>query len=252
MMSPQMKAILLSFKKIHFKPNSSRDVDGLNSLDEEEQDLNPSFSPTKESCKTLASYRGNVFFPRTSENQSEFCRLDKINFTIGREKEPEENMRLGQAFSVQSKGAVRQRRRSWVVSKHILARSNTVDSLQLQKTGDFCCSSISCKESRDVRGKEIQANSTPQTPSVAEVVTQYTLERRIKPKSASVVGSQPLSPTLNPRKTSYRAKTGRVGIKPCSAVFIGRRTATKTDNMWEKLSEERKLLINKWLGPEDR
>lgn len=250
MMSPQMKAILLSFKKLHFKPNSSRDVDGLNSLDEEEQDLNPDFSPTKESCQTLASYRGKVFFPRKSENQSEFCRLDKIDFTTGREKE--ENVRLGQAFSGQSKGAVRQRRRSWVVSKHILTRSNTVDSLQLQKTGDFCCSSISCKESCEVRGKEIQANSTPQTPSMAEVVTQYTLERRIKPKSASVVGSQPLSPTLNPRKISYRAKTGRFGIKPCSAVIISRRTAAKTDNMWEKLSEERKFLINKWLSPQDR
>lgn len=248
-MSPHMKAILLSFKKFHFKPNASQDVEGLKSLDEEEQDLN--FSPAEGSCQTLSSCRSKVFFSRTSENQNKNCQLNKVCSSMASEKG--ENIR--EAFSVPSSGAVRQRRRSWVISKHILARSNTVDSLQLQKSGDFSCSSgIGSKEGHEVCGKRAQANSTTQTPSMATVVTQYTFEKRIKPKSASVVSNKPLSPVLNgTRKSLYRTKTGRVGIKPTSAPVMNRgRPTTKTDSLWEKMSDERKFLINKWLAPQDR
>ncbi|KAL9984078.1 hypothetical protein ACROYT_G006334 [Oculina patagonica] len=243
-MSPQMKAILLSFKKLHFKPSASQDVEGLKSLDEEEQDLN--FPPTKGSCQTLSSCRSKVYFSRTSENQNKNYQLNKVCSSMGSEKG--ENIR--EAFSVQSSGAVRQRRRSWVVSKHILARSNTVDSLQLQKSGDFCCSpGIGSREGHEVCGKGAQANSTPQSPSMATVVDQYTFEKRIKPKSASVVSNKPLSPALNPRKS----KTGRVSIKPSSALVMNRgKATTKTNSLWEKLSDERKFLINKWLDPQDR
>lgn len=242
-MSPQMKEILLSFKKLHFKPNTSQHAKGLKSLDEEEQDLNFSH-PTDGSCQIHSSSRSKVFFSWMSQNQGEGCQFEQINSTMQREKV--ENIR--EAFSVQSNGAVRQRRRSWVVSKHILARSNTVDSLQLQKCGDFCCSgSTGCKESLEVRSTGAQVNSD----LPAKVVTQYTFEKRIKPKSASVVSSKPLSPALNPRKFLYRSKTGRVGIKPSSAVANRGRATTKTDSMWEKMSEERKFLINKWLAPQD-
>ena len=72
-------------------------------------------------------------------------------------------------------------------------------------------------------------------------------------KSSSVVSNNPLSPFFNHRLQSlYRANTGQVGIQPRTAVTNRGRDAIKTDNVWENMSEERKLLINKWLAPQDR
>lgn len=239
-MSPQMKAILLSFKKLPFKPNASQDVEVLDSLDGEEKYVD--FSLPKESCQSCSSssWRNKVFFSRTPENYSKSCQLDKVGSIMAREK----GNNTGRATCNQSKGAVLHRRRSWVVSKHILARSNTVDSLRLQTFDDN-----DCKESLNVCSTGAQKNSTPQTPSMAK--RNPTLEGKIKPKSASVVSNKPLSPILNHRQSLYRTKTGRVGIKPSSAVINRGKDGIKTDNVWENMSEERKLLINKWLAPQD-
>lgn len=145
----------------------------------------------------------------------------------------------------QSNGAIFHRRRSWVVSKHILARSNTVDCLRLQTFDDN-----DCKERLKVCSTGAQQISTPQSPSMAE--RNLSLEGKITPKSVSAVCNKPLwrRPILNIYLS--RTKTGPVCIKSCSAVINREREAVKTDNLWENMSEERKLLINKWLAPQDR
>ena len=226
-MSPQMKAILLSFKNLPFERNSSKDVEVLDSLDGEEKFVDfPSSS---------SSWRNKVSFSRIPDN-SQSCQVEKIGSTVAREK----GKTTGGATSLnQSKGAVFHLRRSWVVSKHILAKSNTVDSLRLQKFDDT-----------DVCGVAgAQKSLTLQTPTKGNLA----LEKKMTPKSSSVISNKPLSLIFNHRPHSlYGANTGRVGIKPCSAVIYRGRDAIKTDNMWERnMSEKRKLLINKWFVPRD-
>lgn len=236
-MSPQMKAILLSFKNLHLKPNSSQDIEVLKSLNEEEKDLDCFLSEERSQALSSPSRLSKVNFSRTSENQSKSCTQE--------------------AISVQSNGAVRSRRRSWVVSKHILARSNTVDSLRLQfKSGDNCCSSKSFNESITVcgTGAHDQSNSAPQqTHSMAKENAIFVRRLLVKPKSASNVSiNKPLSPVLNQRQPLYRTNTGRVGIKPSSAVIRRGNAATKTDSVWDNMSDQRTFLINKWLAPCDQ
>ena len=242
-MSPQMKAILLSFKKLPFKPNSSQDAEVLDSLDGEEKYVD--FSIPKESFQSssASSWSNKVFFSKMPENNSQSCQLEKFSSTMARELK---GKTTGGATSNQSKGAILHRRRSWVVSKHILARSNTVDSLRLQKFDDSAC-----KERLNVCGEGVQKSLTLQTPSITK--GNLALEKKMTPKSSSMVSNKPLSPILNHSPQSgYRANTGRIGIKPCSAVINRGRDVTKTENVWENMSEERKLLINKWLAPQDR
>ena len=232
-MSPQMEAILLSLKKLPFKPNASHDVEVLDSLDREEKCVN--FSIPEEGFQSCysSSCRNKVgFFSRMPE---------KLSSTMAREKGENTGVTCNQ-----SKGAVFHRRRSWIVSKHILTRSNTVDSLRLQTFEDN-----DCKERLNVCSTGAQKISTPQSPLIAK--RNRSLEGKITPKSVSVVSNKPLSSILNHRPQSLsRTNTGPVGIKPCSAVINRGRDAIKTDNVWENMSEERKLLINKWLAPQDR
>ena len=218
-MSPQMKTILLSFKKIHFKKEIYQDNEGnrIRSFKEEEKDLDIYLS--EESCQS-------------------------DNICSAREREKERNTR--EAVCTPSRGAVRQRRGSWIVPKHILSRSNTVDVLPLQKSGEICYSSTRCKESVKVFGSVTLANSTLRAQSVAEGNANY--EKRMKPKSAPVI-RKPLSSDLFPRHPLYQTKAGRVGSKPCSVVIKRGTTAKKADNMWENLSDQRTFLINKWLSP---
>ena len=133
-----------------------------------------------------------------------------------------------------------------MVSKHILARSNTVDCLRLQTFDDN-----DCKERLNSTGA--QQISTFQSPSMAE--RNLSLEGKITPKSVSVVSNKPLwrRPILNHRSQYLsRTKTGPVCIKSCNEVIDREREAVKTDNVWENMSKERKLLINTWLAPKDR
>lgn len=235
-MSPQMKAILLSFKNLPFERNSSKDVEVLDSLDGEEKFVDFPSSST--------SWRNKVSFSWIPQNNSQSCQVEKISSTVEKEKA---GKTTGGATSLdQYKGAVLHRRRSWVVSKHVLAKSNTVDSLRLQKFDDN-----ECKERFNVCGAKAQKSLTLQTPSVTK--GNLALEKKVTPESLSVVSNKPLSPIFNHRLQSlYPANTGRAGIEPCSAVINRRKDAIKTDNMWENMSEKRKLLINKWLAPQDR
>ena len=243
-MSPQMKAILLSFKKLPFKPNSSQDteVTVLDSLEGEEKVVDFSIPAESLQCSSSSSWRNKVSFSRIPENNSQGCQLEKVSSTMAREK----GKPTGRATSNQFKGAVLHRRRSWVVSKHILARSNTVDSLRLQKF-DY----NDCKERFDVSGAGAQKSLTSQTPSITK--ENLALEKKITPKNSSVVSNKQLSPIMNHRpQYLYRADTERVGTKPCGALINRGRDARETDNVWENMSEERKLLINKWLAPQHR
>ena len=116
-MSPQMKAILLSFENLPFERNSSKYVAVLDSLDGEDKFVDfPSSS---------SSWHNKVSFSRIPQNNSQSCpEVEKFSSTAARER----GKTTGGVTSLnQSKGAVLHRRRSWVVSKHILAKSNTVD-----------------------------------------------------------------------------------------------------------------------------
>ena len=243
-MSPEMKAILLSLKKLPFKTKACNDVEVFDSLDGEQKFVH--FSIPKErfqSCSS-SSFRNKVFFPWMSENDSKCNQLENINSTMANEK----GKVTGGATCNQSNGAIFHRRRSWVVSKHILARSNTVDCLRLQTFDDN-----DCKERLKVCSTGAQQISTPQSPSMAE--TNLSLEGKITPKSVSAVSNKPLCrrPFLNHRPQYLsRTKTGPVCIKSCNADINREREAVKTDNVWENMSKERKLFINKWLAPKDR
>ena len=244
-MSPQMKAILRSFKNLPFERNSSKDVEVSDSLDGEEKFVDFPIRGEGFQSSASSSWRNKVSFSRIPENNGQSCQVEKISSTVAREK----GKNTGGVTSLnQSKEAVLHRRRSWVVSKHVLARSNTVDSLRLQKfdDNDFRERFPAC---RAVAG--VQKSLTLQTPSVTK--GNLAVEKKMTPTSSSVVSNKPLSSILNHRPQSlYGANTGRVGIKPRNAVINRGRDAIKTDNVWENMSEKRKLLINKWLAPQDR
>jgi len=242
-MSPQMKATLLSLNS--FKPNSSQDVEVLDTSDGEEEFVDFSIPEESFQSSSSSSWRSNkVFFSRIPENNSQSCQtscqLEKISSTVAREKGKTNG---GTTSNPESKGAVLHRRRSWVVSKHILARSNTIDSLRLQKFDDN-----DCKERLDVSDAGTQKSLTLQIPPITK--GNLALEKTMTPtKSSSMVSNKPLSPNLNHKQQSrYRASTGRIG----SVVINRGRDARETDNVWENMSEERKVLINKWLAPRDR
>ena len=239
-MSPQMKAILLSFKNLPFERNSSKDVHNVRFVKCILKMLKYWTAWTEK--KSLWTFpvpllHGVRRFPFHGYLITvKVVRLKKIGSTVAREK----GKTTGGATSLnQSKGAVFHQRRSWVVSKHILAKSNTVDSLRLQKFDDT-----------DVCGVAgAQKSLTLQTPTKGNLA----LEKKMTPESLSVISNKPLSPIFNHKPHSlYGANTGRVGIKPCSAVIYRGRDAINTDNMWERnMSEKRKLLINKWFVPRD-
>ena len=241
-MSPQMKAILLSFQKLPFKRNPSKDVEVLDSSNGEEKFVDFSIPQKSFQSSSSSLWRSNkVFFSRIPENNSQSCQFEKISSTMAREK----GKTTGGTTSTQSKGALLHRRRSWVVCKHILARSNTMDSLRLQKFDDH-----DCKDRLDFSDAGTQKSLTLQTPPITK--GNLTLEKKITPNTSSMVSHKPLSPILNHRPQSRcRANTGRISIKPCSAVISRGKDVRETDNVWENMSEERTLLINKWLAPRD-
>ena len=90
-MSPQMKAILLSFKNLPFERNSSKDVEVLDSLDGEEKFVDfPSSS---------SSWRNKVSFSRIPDN-SQSCQVEKNRFNSS-EREREDYRRSDQPESIQ-------------------------------------------------------------------------------------------------------------------------------------------------------
>ena len=139
---------------------------------------------------------------------------------------------------------VRPQRRSWAVSRHILVRSNTVDSLPVQK-------SIKCEEIiKDHQCcTETRSNSAPQSPAIERKANITAFDKRMKPKSALVVSNQ-ISSAIGQKQLLDGIKT-RVGIKPSSA-GVKRSGCHKAGRTWESLSEERTFLINKWLAYRDR
>ena len=154
-MSPQMKEILLSLKKTRFKQGTFQDSERnrVRSFKEDEKYL--SISLSKESFQN-----GKIF--------------------LGNSREKEEYIQRESCTS--SRGAVFQRRGSWIVPKHILSRSNTVAVLPLQKPGATRCSSTSFEESDEVLRPE--ANWLLEIHSADKVKGNF--EKRLKPTSASV------------------------------------------------------------------
>lgn len=219
-MSPQMKKILLSLKKTRFKQGTFQDSERnrVRSFKEDEKYL--SISLSKE------SFQNGKIFPGNSREKEEYIQRESCT---------------------SSRGAVFQRRGSWIVPKHILSRSNTVAVLPLQKPGATRCSSTSFEESDEVLRPE--ANWLLEIHSADKVKENF--EKRLKPTSASVT-KKPSSSDLFQRHSLGQTKTWRVEGKAFSAVLKRGATHPKIENMWEHLADQRKLLINKWLSPQNR
>lgn len=242
-MSPQMKTILLSFKNLRLKPNVSQDVE---EIDEEERKLGL-HCPDK-SRRNLSSVHGKLCFAPIPEHGNSNFKFGKLSSTM---VQGQERNTRNLVTTQSTKGPARAQRRSWAVARHILVRSNTVDSLPVQKSDNYYYSSMRCKES--LAGKceetEPQVNSAPQSPAL-EWKVNMTFDRRIKPKSASVVNDQ-VSPAMGQKQSPYGIKTKRIGVKPSSAVVrSGTAGLPKSESAWETLSEERTFLKNKWLARE--
>lgn len=218
--SPQMKEILLSLKKTRFKQGTFQDSERnrVRSFKEDEKYL--SISLSKE------SFQNGKIFPGNSREKEEYIQRKSCT---------------------SSRGAVFQRRGSWIVPKHILSRSNTVAVLPLQKPGATRCSSTSFEESDEFLRPE--ANWLLEIHSADKVKGNF--EKRLKPTSASVT-KKPSSSDLFQRHSLGQTKTWRVEGKAFSAVLKRGTTHPKIENMWEHLADQRKLLINKWLSPQNR
>ena len=103
-MSPQMKAILRSFK------NLKLDLEVSDSLDGEEKFVDFPIRGESFQSSASSSWRNKVSFSRIPENNSQSCQVEKISSTAAREK----GKTAGGATSLnQSKEAVLHRRRSW-------------------------------------------------------------------------------------------------------------------------------------------
>lgn len=244
-MSPQMKSIFISLKSLRFNSNVSQDVD-TQSEEEDETDL---FS------SKLTSYE-NVYCTSAKKSTSQIKREGKTSqwgklcLTVGREQDNEARGLI----TIQSKETVRPhgQKRSWAVPRRILVRCNTVDSLPIQRTAN-CFSSIKCKEiSKDCQPwTENRSNSAPQSPAQSPVIDRKTntasFNKRIKPKSALVASE--ILPTIGQGHLIDGVKTRRFGINPSSAGLRRAKSGFhKGGSAWEKLSEERSFLINKWLA----
>ena len=239
-MSPHMKAILLSFNNLRLNTNVPQDLEGLK---KEGQKLE--LSQLEESHQNLASIHNRLCFSPLPERGNKSFKFDNLFSTMAQGQE----LKTRGLVTAQSKGT---QRRPWAVASRILVRSNTVDSLPVQKSDNYCHSLIRCKESLGSQcAAEGTANSAPQSP-VLERKTNVTLEKRIKPKSAMVVTNQ-VSPVFDQKLSLDGIKSRRSGIKP-STVFIRRRTVglQKGESAWDTLSEERTFLINKWLARPNR
>ena len=244
-MSPQMKSIFISLKSLRFNSNVSQDVD-TQSEEEDETDLFSSKLTSYENVYCTSAKKSTSQIKREGKNSQ----WGKLCLTVGREQDNEARGLI----TIQSKETVRPhgQKRSWAVPRRILVRCNTVDSLPIQRTAN-CFSSIKCKEiSKDCQPwTENRSNSAPQSPAQSPVIDRKTntasFNKRIKPKSALVASE--ILPTIGQGHLIDGVKTRRFGINPSSA---GPRRAKsgfhKGGSAWEKLSEERSFLINKWLA----
>lgn len=242
-MSPQMKSIFISLKSLRFNSNVSQDVD-TQSEEEDETDLFSSKLTSYENVYCTSAKKSTSQIKREGKNSQ----WGKLCLTVGREQDNEARGLI----TIQSKETVRPQKRSWAVPRRILVRCNTVDSLPIQRTAN-CFSSIKCKEiSKDCQPwTENRSNSAPQSPAQSPVIDRKTntasFNKRIKPKSALVASE--ILPTIGQGHLIDVVKTRRFGINPSSA---GPRRAKsgfhKGGSAWEKLSEERSFLINKWLA----
>ena len=244
-MSPQMKAILLSFKNLRLKPNVAQKVE---ELDEVEGKLGLNCSD--ERGRNLSSVQGNLCFASIPEHGNSSFKFDTLSSSMVQSQE----RRARDPFTAQSaKGLDRPQRRSWAVARHILVRSNTVDVLPVQKSDNVYYSSIRCKESLagQCEETEAQVNSAPQSPALERKVNM-TFDKRIKPPKSELVVNDKVSPAMDQNQSPYGIKTMRIGMKPSSAVVRSKIPGLqKPESAWETLSEERTFLINKWLARED-
>ena len=241
-MSPQMKSIFISLKSLRFNSNVSQDLD-TQSEEEDETDLFSSKLTSYENVYCTSAKKSTSQRKREGKNSQ----WGKLCLTVGRERDHEARGLI----TTQSKETVRPQKRSWAVPRRILVRCNTVDSLPIQRTAN-CFSSIKCKEiSEDCQPwTENRSNSAPQTPAQSPVIDRKintaSFNKQIKPKSALVASE--ILPTIGQRQLIDGVITRRFGINPSSA---GPRRAKsdfhKGGSTWEKLSEERSFLINKWL-----
>ena len=242
-MSPQMKSIFISLQSLRFNSNVSQDLD-TQSEEEDETDLFSSKLTSYENVYCTSAKKSTSQIKREGKNSH----WGKLCLTVGREQDNEARGLI----TIQSKETVRPQKRSWAFPRRILVRCNTVDSLPIQRTAN-CFSSIKCKEiSEDCQPwTENRSNSAPQSPAQSPVIDRKintaSFNKRIKPKSALVASE--ILPTIGQRQLIDGVKTRRFGINPSSA---GPRRAKsgfhKGGSAWEKLSEERSFLINKWLA----
>lgn len=242
-MSPQMKSIFISLKSLRFNSNVSQDLD-TQSEEEDETDLFSSKLTSYENVYCTSAKKSTSQIKREGKNSQ----WGKLCLTVGRKQDHEAR----ELITIQSKETVRPQKRSWAFPRRILVRCNTVDSLPIQRTAS-CFSSIKCKEiSEDCQPwTGNRSNSAPQSPAQSPVIDRKintaSFNKRIKPKSALVASE--ILPTIGQRQLIDGVKTRRFGINPSSA---GPRRAKsgfhKGGSTWEKLSEERSFLINKWLA----
>ena len=244
-MSPQMKSIFISLKSLRFNSNVSQDVD-TQSEEEDETDLFSSKLTSYENVYCTSAKKSTSQIKREGKNSQ----WGKLCLTVGREQDNEARGLI----TIQSKETVRPhgQKRSWAVPRRILVRCNTVDSLPIQRTAN-CFSSIKCKEiSKDCQPwTENRSNSAPQSPAQSPVIDRKTntasFNKRIKPKSALVASE--ILPTIGQGHLIDGVKTRRFGINPSSAGLRRAKSGFhKGGSAWEKLSEERSFLINKWLA----
>ena len=244
-MSPQMKSIFISLKSLRFNSNVSQDLD-TQSEEEDETDLFSSKLTSYENVYCTSAKKSTSQIKREGKNSQ----WGKLCLTVGREQDNEARGLI----TIQSKETVRPhgQKRSWAVPRRILVRCNTVDSLPIQRTAN-CFSSIKCKEiSKDCQPwTENRSNSAPQSPAQSPVIDRKTntasFNKRIKPKSALVASE--ILPTIGQGHLIDGVKTRRFGINPSSAGLRRAKSGFhKGGSAWEKLSEERSFLINKWLA----
>ena len=230
---------------MRFNSNVSQDVD-TQSEEEDETDLFSSKLTSYENVYCTSAKKSTSQIKREGKNSQ----WGKLCLTVGREQDNEARGLI----TIQSKETVRPhgQKRSWAVPRRILVRCNTVDSLPIQRTAN-CFSSIKCKEiSKDCQPwTENRSNSTPQSPAQSPVIDRKTntasFNKRIKPKSALVASE--ILPTIGQGHLIDGVKTRRFGINPSSAGLRRPKSGFhKGGSAWEKLSEERSFLINKWLA----
>ena len=85
-MSPQMKAILLSFKNLPFERFSSKDVEILDCLDRGEKFVDSPIREESFQSSSSSPWRNKVSFSRIPENNSQSCQVENISSTVAREK----------------------------------------------------------------------------------------------------------------------------------------------------------------------